>query len=240
MPRGHIHDILSRAREVTDSVIVALSTGKDSQCVLQVCVENFAHVSAFFMYTVPGLSFHERVLAFVKRRYGIEALRVPHWGLARMLKTGSMRLPNAENAKLPLLKQRDVERYVRGKLGMGWIAYGHKKYESIERTGLITSCQGVDAKHKRIYPIGDWSNGFVLRYLKRHKIPLSAEYALFHSSYDGGQLDGESLWALREHMPDDYAKIVARFPDAEAEVWRWERYGAAAVRPKEVRPVKEK
>jgi phosphoadenosine phosphosulfate reductase len=235
MPRNHIHEIVNRAKQLTDSVIVAYSCGKDSSALLQICVQNFKHVSAFFMYTTPGLSFHEKQIAFVKRRYGIDVLRVPHWSLARMLKTGSFRMPNTTNAALPLLKQKDVEDYVRRKLGIEWIAWGMKKFESLERTGLISSVNGIDEKRKRMYPIGDWSNGYVFRYLQRNKLPLPPEYAFGQRSFSGNAMDGGALLMLRDYFPDDYAKVLERFPDADAEVFRYERFGDATTRPKEDR-----
>ena len=56
-------DVIKTQSQITDSVLVSFSMGKDSIVTLDLCMKYFKHVQPFFMYLVPGLKFQDEALA---------------------------------------------------------------------------------------------------------------------------------------------------------------------------------
>lgn len=218
-----LYDSIRVAADCTREVIVGFSCGKDSIAALDLCAERFDRIEAYFMYLVPGLGFQERYLAYIERRYGITILRVPHFGLAQMLRGASYR-PHGDLSSLgthacPVLKPLDVWEYVRAHFGIDWIATGEKLIDSIERRASLPK-NGVHIERRICYPVLDWTNKHVWSYVRQRKIQLPPDYRLFGRSF--GRLFPKELIGIRDNFPDDYEKILARFPWAEAQVKRYE------------------
>lgn len=209
--------VYRRLREITDSIAVGVSCGKDSVVVLDLARSmKFHRVACYFYYLVSGLSFQERYLCFLEKKYSVDILRLPHWQLGEMLQ-GTFRPVPAQVAKC---KVGDAESYVRKKLGIQWIATGERFSESLERRANIQNTQGISHRSRRAYPIGFWTKAMVDSYLKRESIPLSSEYRLLNQSF--GRLYGPELEAIKNSWPADYEKILRVFPHAEVAVKRQE------------------
>jgi len=118
------------------------------------------------------------------------------------------------------LKQADVEACMKQRSGIEWVAYGHRAQESVERQAMLRHIGGLDAKNHRVYPLTFWSGKQVFRYLRERNIPLSPEYRFLKRSF--GCFWGENLSPIRDRYPNDYKKIIRVFPEAEAELVRWE------------------
>lgn len=216
-------EIVKRAAAMTDQITVGFSTGKDSIAALDLCARHFKRVTAFFMYQVPGMSFQEAYLKQAARRYGIEIVRLPHWSLGVALRVNHYRPGCDTSAATPELTIGDVERWMREQHGATWFAYGQKKNDSLERRAMLSSCGGIDVNFKRVYPVADFSNKEVFAYMKHRRLPVPFDYQLFGHSF--GLLAPEELRQVRKHFPDDFAKIVARFPEIEAAIARVDYYG---------------
>ena len=80
--------------QVTDSVIVSFSMGKDSIVALDFAYKHFNHVYPFFMYLVPGLEFQERDLRRYEQQYDTKIIRVPHFENSEFFRYGSFREPD--------------------------------------------------------------------------------------------------------------------------------------------------
>lgn len=208
----------------TEEVIVFFSGGKDSIVVLDMCFKYFKTVYPVFMYVVKNLSFQERYLTYIEKKYRISFFRYPHWSLSRMYKENNYR-PYSKNAKdIKLIYLRDVENQAREATGGVYIASGHKAIDSLDRNAMIRGCKGIDDKNKRIYPLAFYNNAMVFNYLKRNNILLPPDYRLFKYSKNSsfGGINGDDLEVVRENYPDDYRKILEVFPFAEAAVKRKE------------------
>jgi 3'-phosphoadenosine 5'-phosphosulfate sulfotransferase (PAPS reductase)/FAD synthetase len=222
-PPDALYGIADRLRTLADAVILGLSCGKDSLALLSVCAARFTRVEAFYLYTTPGLSFHERVLASVERRWpNVKVTRLPHWCLGRLLEASVFRPPTKTTASR--LTVRDIENTMRLRTGLEWVVTGQKRHDSLERVAMLNKCRGLDLKTKRAFPLAWWSDALVYNHLKRERVPLSAEYAVLGHSY-GGSLEGCQLAKIKARFPDDYARIIERFPYAAGEVFRYERFG---------------
>lgn len=216
-------EIVKRAAMLSDSVCVAFSAGKDSIVSLDLCRRHFKKVSAFFMYAVPGLSFQEKYLAQIERLYEIKIVRLPHWSLSVDLPANFYRPGSDMSARCPEITIADVEHYMRVKHGARWFAHGQKKNDSLERRAMISACGGVDVNARRFYPVGDFSDKNIFAYLKLHRLPVPIDYQLFGHSF-GPMTPGE-LRALKQHYPDDFAKVLRLFPEIDAAIARNDFYG---------------
>jgi phosphoadenosine phosphosulfate reductase len=214
-------EVIQRAKSLgIRRVIVSVSTGKDAAATLDLCVQHFDEVQAFFMYLVPDLSFQERYLAYHERRYGLKILRIPHWMLAAMFREGSFRHPTGKSRKVRNVKIRDIDAFVRKKTGLTWIASGERCADSLERNAQIKQAKGIHFQRHRFWPIGFWPTAAVYSYLRNRGIALAPEYGALPFSF--GSLWFRELKPIQERFPEDFAKICRYFPLVPAQMKRYE------------------
>lgn len=203
-------------------VIVGLSGGKDSLVTLDLCVREFGadRVKAFHMYVVKGLRCVEDGLRRCERRYGVEVLFVPHWrlGLAYKYATYMPHRPRADGWRDTRLV--DVEQVVRAKLGALWIAYGHRMNDSIERVGMLSRNGGLDGPGRRVYPLRSWNEASVVAYMRARRIQPPPKLTILKRSMTGVNFQEDTLMAIRERYPEDFEKIVEKFPYLPAKLVR--------------------
>jgi len=207
-------DAIRYAATLTQSVNVGVSLGKDSVCMLDLCVKNFRNVYPFFMYFVKGLSFQEAYIRYLEERYHVGILRLPHWMLGTCYCGGLYRDQNFLTDTCPNITIKDIEDYMVDETGTPWFCYGQMMCESIERNAMIKHNGEVDEENKRIYPLAEWNPKKVFQYLKNHGIELSPEYRYAKRSI--GDLRPENVEIVKEHFPDDYETIKRIFPYIEA------------------------
>lgn len=212
--------------EVVDSsaVIVALSGGKDSLVTLDLCVKKFGagRVKAFHMYLVKGLECVEQGLRRCESRYKIEVTFVPHWMLGLAYKNATY-MPHRRRADgWRDTKLGDIEMMVRAQLGPHWIAYGHRMNDSIERVGMLSKNGGVERSSLRVYPLRSWNEAAVVSYLRAKKIQLPPKLTVLKRSMTGVSFQEDVLIAIREQFPEDFEKIVEKFPYLPAKLARHE------------------
>jgi len=219
------------------SVLVAFSCGKDSLVCLDLAVKTFEKVQPYFLYWVKGLSFQERTLQWAEQRYGLEVLRLPHAFLSTFYIASDLRHDLPIDKLQKKMSLTDQENAIRAQTGITFIVTGQKRAESLWRRGAlyeVAQTQGISMKRRTIFPLVDWADSDVWSYLKLNKVPTPADYRVFaglapHSpSWDlNSKRQGKYLQRIKEVWPDDYAKIVAQFPLAEALIKREEIYGPA-------------
>ena len=212
-----LFDVVKTAAKMTRRVIVAYSGGKDSAVTLDLCCRYFDRVDAFFMYFVKGLSFQEAQLRWAEKKYGLSILRVPHFDLSNWLACGTFR-PADES--VPIVTIKDIYGYVRRETGSHWIAAGERIADSIWRRAMMKKSGSIDAGRGRVYPVAHWRKSDVMAYVKRSRLKVSPESAVLGFSFRS--LMPEELAKVREHYPDDYAKIEAAFPLLQANMLQWE------------------
>lgn len=213
--------VINKAKSmgITD-VGVAVSCGRDSVVTLDMCKEHFSRVEGFFMYVMNDLQFQQKYLRYLERRYDMKILQVPHFMLSQMFRAGVYRRETKRSLECPRLRPKDVYEYVKRKLGVKWIATGERKQDSLERRAQISSVDGVNEKRGIIYPLAEFSSSEVQAYMDRKHIMHSPEYELGthgNRSYVGSMI-GKNLTVIKEHFPNDYARILKRFPLAEASI----------------------
>ena len=222
MGKTNLYSSILAAKNITDSVLVGLSGGKDSVVTLDLCMKHFKNVQPFFMYVVQGLEFQEKTLCYYEKRYGCEVLRVPHFMLSDFLRYGTFR---QEDFNVPMVKTVELYNYLREQTGIYWIACGERIADSIVRRAMIKNSGSIDKKRGRIYPIAEWNKADVMSYLRLHRLPLSLENRVLGFSFRS--LQGLELMKIKEHFPDDYEKIKKAFPLVDVALKKEEYYGEA-------------
>lgn len=193
--------------------IVPISCGKDATA----CLDLFrthapqSRCVGVFWYMVKGLSFQERYLDYLSRRYGVEILRLPHFFVSMYRATGAYCLPSS----CKIVTQADMLAYVREVTGLDWIILGEKCCDQPDRLWRIRACKGWDEKSRKAYPVGFWTHNQVLSYLKRQRVALPPDYRDGQTTSFGGFVASE-LRTIKERYPDDWQKIKDAFPLVDA------------------------
>lgn len=215
-----LFDPIKTQSKITDSVLVGFSGGKESVVVLDLCFRYFKNVKPFFMYICPNLSFQERTLSWYEKKYQTEIIRIPHMDVSEFFRYGSFRPPDPT---FPLVSINDIYHYLRLQTDIWWIAAGERINDSIVRRAMMKKSGSIDEQRGRIYPVAMWNKREVIDYIKFHHLYLGADSRELGFSFKS--LWGKELAMLKEHFPDDYAKVIRQYPFAEAGVRRFEQYG---------------
>lgn len=212
-----LFDTIKTQAQITDSVIVAFSGGKESVVVMDLCQRYFKNVTAFFMYICPNLSFQERTLEWYEKKYQKEIIRIPHMDVSEFFHYGSFR---REDYSFPIVSINDIYRYVRLETDTWWIAAGERIDDSIVRRAMMKKSGSIDVQRGRLYPVSMWKKKEILDYIKFHNLYLGQDSRKMGFSFKS--LWGKELLMLKQHFPDDYYKVLKLYPFAAAGVKREE------------------
>lgn len=215
-----LFDAVKRQSLLTDSVIVSYSGGKESAVTLDLCARHFKTIHIFFMWQVSGLSFQEAVLKWAEKHYGAEIYRIPHWELSHFYQRGVYVKPDRSVKTIGI---QDVYAHVRAAFDCRWISAGERCKDSTMRNAMIKKSGSIDPKRGRFFPLAYWSKEHVMRYIAQHGLKVSPESRLLGHSFRS--LDAKDLMAVKEHYPDDFAKVLQAFPECEAAIARERMYG---------------
>lgn len=212
-----LFDPIKTMSKITDSVIVGLSTGKESVVTLDLCCRYFKNVYPYHLHICADLSFTERTLQWYEIKYGLTVIRLPHPDVCEYFHYGSFR---PGDATFPIMSFNEVYHYLRLHTNSWWIAGGERAKDSPFRLGLINTEGSIDIKRGRFYPLAQWNKKEVLEYIKMHKLKLGEESKVLGSSFYG--LHGKCLIEIKKHFPEDYKKLLNLYPFAGAGVKREE------------------
>lgn len=173
---------------------------------------HFKEIICVFMYFVKDLEHINRYLRWAESRYpNIRILQVPHWNLTYILRSGTFCVPNP---KIKLLKVADVDESIRLQTGINYSFYGMKKADSLNRRLMLKSYGEIPISNtNKVYPLSNWTNKEVLRYVQERKMPIPVRYSTKASGGVGFNI--ECFLYLREHFPNDLKKILKAFPMSE-------------------------
>jgi phosphoadenosine phosphosulfate reductase len=214
---------LRKLSEEHSHVDVAFSGGKDSWCVLDLCLKTFRRVTAFHMYFVPGLECVDREIDKAKKRYGIDVRQYPDWTFIKALREGVYRMPSSALESLPEWTLKDIYTVALVDSGATAIAHGAKKSDSLWRRRQLGTWRG-GVWDRLIYPVVEWKKLDVTAYLKANKIPLPPSSG---KSATGIDLSTPSLEWLSETYPQDFERLCRLFPFARVVPEHRRLFGAA-------------
>ncbi len=220
-------EVIEQIRSETDTVLLAFSAGKDSIAAWLAIRDKFK-VIPFYRYTIPGLGFIERSLAYYEEFFGTKIIRIQHPSLNRMLNafvfTPPERCSVIEELDLPSFDYDDQREILCDSLKLKpnqrWIANGTRATDSLQRRTHFKVHGAINRNGRVFYPIWDWRTEGMMNAFKRSKVKMPVDYQLFGRSFDG--IDFRFLNPIKDHFPEDYQKILEWFPLAELEIKRYE------------------
>lgn len=212
-----LFDPVKTMATITDRVLVGVSGGKDSIVTLDLCCRYFKHVSAFFMYFVPGLGFQERFMRYLEEKYDIKILRMPHFMMSDFYRYGTFRPPDFN---VRIVATREAYNYAREWANTWWIACGERISDSMVRRAMIKSTGSIEKKRGRFFPIAYWNKPEIMDYIRVHRLRLSEENSSLGFSFRSFM--PQDMIAIRDRFPKDYERIKHYFPLLDASIKNYE------------------
>lgn len=208
--------------------LLAFSCGKDSIAAWLAMREYFDEVVPVFFELVPGMAFVRESLDYYEQFFGCKILRLPHPSLYNMLRTNLYQSPS----RIGLISAFDLpddydyamaHRFVREAHGLDQkvpCGNGVRAADSPMRRVSLMSHGPVSYITKQWSPVWEFNKADILGILDRHGAKLPVDYRVFGRTFDG--LDYRFLRPLKDHLPDDYARLLEWFPLAELAIWQVE------------------
>lgn len=200
------------------------SGGKDSIACLELASKHLKKIVPVYLYFVKGLKYKDKHIEHYARRFGVEILQYPRCeDLSRQMRAGAYQ---KKKTKVPAIRQWEMDLYLRRELNLSWIIYGYKRVDSLQRRGIMNAnCHdgeqykgGIDVRNRKIYPLANWSEKEVFKYLKMKKLPLAPDY---HAGFrDINTFKGRALLWLYHNHPEDYETLKKQYPFIEAALIR--------------------
>jgi 3'-phosphoadenosine 5'-phosphosulfate sulfotransferase (PAPS reductase)/FAD synthetase len=210
--------------DIHDEIIVSYSGGKDSLCVLDMCAKVFRKVVCLFLYFVEDFQYIQPQLKYPQERYGIEVVKYPHWAYINSLRNMEYCDAHPELSKYPPATPIEVYQAAMDEIGIPFLAMGAKKADSLWRKRWYSQISKSPKYSNIIFPILEWHKWDVLAYLKIHNIPIPPDETS-KSRANGADLSTNFICWLHDNHPDDFKRLLKRFPYAEAVIYRRQFYG---------------
>jgi len=221
-------NLLRLVRSETDAIGVAVSFGKDSLAVLDLCCHVFPRVEGYYLFRVRGLSIVEEWAAAVQARYGVVVRMYPHFDLSRCYRHAVLQPHWRGLDKTPRIDMRDIDNQFRADARIEWIAYGWRRNDSFSRALIMKQNGGYDPRSKRLFPLRAWRRQDVFDYLTARGIPLPP--GLGRKDQGGLDFHAGALATLRDERPDDYRRWLRDFPFAGSQLIESEETGGGGAR----------
>lgn len=229
-PMDVANKVIDEVRGHSKDCIVMMSLGKDSIVTLDLLYEKFERIVCVFMYLVKDLEHIQRWINWLLVRYPrIEFEQIPHWNTTYNLRWGIYCTPNP---KVRILNLSMVIKSLKERLGIGYVFFGMKKADSMNRRLMLKSYESENYIHGgNCYPLADFTQKQVLQYMKHRHLPKPIMYAraLYKETAEVGRASGGLsldldcfLW-LRENAPSDLERIYKVFPQSRVILFRYDQ-----------------
>lgn len=217
-------EIINNLKKETDKVILFHSgTGKDSIALLEMLHDKF-DVVPVFMYLVPGLEYENRYINWAEKKYKVEFIKTPHYALNSFIKHGYLGIKKDESITLSKISKIDAE--IRRKNNVEWSVFGYKKNDALHRRFMLNECKnGLNLKSNKGYPLMDYSNSDILKFISDNTLIPPFSYGTLKPSSGCDVSTPEFLSYLEKKYPDDLKKIFNQFPLAEVILFKYKSYG---------------
>lgn len=205
----------------TDSILLFHSgAGKDSIMLADLAAPYFKRVVCVYMYVIKDLQHIENYIAWTKSKYQYEFIELPHYSLGSIIKSGFMGIK--PDPKQKLYKLADITDRARQITGIQWAMFGFKQSDSLNRRLMLRTYdnEAISWDTKKCYPLSNYKNADVLKYIDIKGLPKPLNYGGKHQSSGTAINDINFLIWCRDNAPDDLAKIYKQFPETEILVYR--------------------
>lgn len=218
-------EIIRNVRQQTDTAILYYSAGgKDGIALLDMLAGMFDKVICYYMYLIPGLDHVQPYIKWAQTRYrNVEVRQIEHFQIDYFRKFGFFCDPDDS---VKCRKIGDVEEAVRQECGLHYAFSGMKGVDGyMKRMRLkMYGKKGYVTDKGMVYPLANWTNKEVLRYIEMRKLIRPFVYEEGVPS-QGFVIDLNTLLMMKRRYPRDYARTLAAFPYAEKLIFDYENYG---------------
>lgn len=207
--------VIRRVRQETDTAILYYSAGgKDGIALLDMLAAVFDKVICYYMYLIPGLEHIQPYIKWAQTHYrNVEVRQIPHFQRDIFLHNGFFCEPDPE---VKVRKIGDVEEEVRQETGLHYAFSGMKgvdgymkrmRLKTFEKRGGLITDKGM------AYPLANWTNKEVLKYIKSRNLISPFVYVEGNVSQGFG-IDISTMLLMQYRYPKDLDKILESFPYA--------------------------
>ncbi len=213
-------------------IILAFSRGKDAIAAAAGILDHFDEVIPVYYDPMPGLDLTaESIHYFERKLFGRKIHIVPHPNLFRMLKNYVFQDPFgffvAINVEWPKWSHELVRQYICRieSLPFGTFqATGVRAADSVTRRTALMKHGPITVSKHTFHCVWDWNKDRVIAEINARGIKLPDDYRIWGRTLDG--VDARFMIPLKQHRPDDYARVKAMFPFIDADCIRYERIRA--------------
>lgn len=221
-----------------EKLLLSFSRGKDSISAWLAMLDSGIkpeNIVPVYYYRIPGLQFTRDSLDYFEQHFQTKIHRLPHPSLFRMWNELVFQPPSRtgiiEAARMPSPSYQDMEQLLREDLQLPdetMVATGVRAADSIQRRTFIKVSGPVTHAKKRVAIVWDWTKGECYDYIEKAGVTLPPDYEWFAGKQrrSGRTFDGlayQFLAPLREHAPEDYARVLEWFPLADIDIYRHEQ-----------------
>lgn len=216
--------IIRKVSQNTDrAVLFHSASGKDSIALLHLMAPYFREIVCVFMYTVKDLEHINRYLTWASHRYpNARFVQIPHFGTYSKIRTGF--LGCRQNPKQKLYSLADLTDIVRQRYGIDWVFFGFKMSDSFKRRLMLRQYddKAINYKTKKCYPLSEYKNGDVLRFIEDNGLIRPETYGGRNQSSGCDVTDIHYLLWLEKNFPADLQRIYAIYPHVERLLFNYE------------------
>ena len=221
-------EIRKQLKEMNMPVILQFSCGKDSIATWIALADEGIEVFPCYLHLVPGLQFIREEIDYFQEVFDTKINEYIHPGLYRQIGKSMVAQPPERIGVISGWHYSDQTydqfwdsvRKFEGLPEDCYLADGIRACDSpVRRTSFVQ--HGIMKKaHKKVSPIADWTDTEVKTCITERGIELPIDYKLFGRSFDG--CDYRFIKPLKEHLPEDYERVLELFPLADADIFRRE------------------
>lgn len=210
-------EVLQRLADLHEPVALSFSCGKDSIAAWLAMREYDIEIVPVYFWLVPDLKFVDEELAYFEDFFGTHIYRYPNPSFYRLISNlvhqTPERLRAIEAANLPIPDCQQEWDIIMDELGLPrktWKADGVRAADSLNRRSSFVRHGVMKESNRKVSPIADWLKAEVMGIIDRYGVKLPIDYEIFGRSFDG--IDYRFIEPMREHLPDDFERIVEWFP----------------------------
>lgn len=205
-----------------ECILFHSATGKDSIALLNMLAPKFKKVYCVFMYTVKGLDHIGRYINWAKKTYSnIEFIETPHYAVYSYIKSGHLGIKKNEKQKQYTLAE--IDEFIRLKTGCNVSFYGFKQSDSLNRRLMLRTYreQTICDKSAKYYPLSNWKNGDVLKYIQDNQLIEPIKYG--NGQSQGANInDMDFLLWCKNNFPNDLKRIIEVYPEVDILIYQHE------------------
>jgi hypothetical protein len=231
---GKLYDsraLVDVARAQVGNKLLLGFSGKDSLAAWLFLREQGFEIVPYMLYTVPGMKIDLEARAYYEDFFQTKIYYLPHPYFYTMLRNMEWQIPH-QAATLKRLDMADfdfagIEGLLAEENGLDPDNYfsvvGYLASDNLGRNSFINRSGTLGLKHRRYYfAIWDWHYADVMGIIDRSKCRLPRHYRIWGNTGTGRPFEYTGLKRLREHVPEDYQRVLKYFPFLDLEMFRYE------------------